>query len=39
MLEVGVAYLDFKNNNEKADILVKGEPGKPWNTLVPLVGR
>lgn len=39
VLEAKVAPLGFENNAEKADMRVKGEPGKPWNTLVPLVHR
>ncbi len=39
MLEVEVAHLGFENNTEKADMVLKEEPGKFWNTLVPLVHR
>lgn len=39
MLVAEVAHLDFENNTEKTDMLVKGETGRPWSTLVPLVGR
>ncbi len=39
MLEAEVAHLGFENNTEKVDMVVKGEPGKPWYTLVPLVRR
>ncbi len=39
MSEVKVAHLGFENNTEKVDMVLKEEPRKPWNTLVPPVYR
>jgi len=38
VLEAGVAHLDFDSNTGNGGMLVKDEPERPLNTLVPVVG-
>lgn len=38
MLEPVVTCMNFENNMEEDSMLVKGEPERPLNFFIPLVG-